>query len=74
MSETQEDESKILPGLDPDVLKRVVTIEAETTHIERMTHEARVHGFTFRSDEPPPLGGDDEDPYPLDYLTAAIGL
>lgn len=68
------DESQILPGLDPDVLKRVVTIEAETDHLHGMTHEARVHGFTFHSDEPPELAGDDLHPYPLDYLTAAIGL
>lgn len=66
--------SQILPGLDPKILKRVVTVEAETTHIQGMTHEARSHGFMFRSDEPPELAGDDEHPAPLDYLTAAIGL
>lgn len=69
-----DDGSRILPGLDPDVLERVVTVEAETTHIEKMKHEARVHGFTFFSDEPPHLAGEDNHPYPLDYLTAAIGL
>ena len=68
------EDSAILSGLDPDVLRRVVTVEAETVHIERMRHEARVHGFTFQSDEPEDLGGDDADPYPLDYLTAAVGL
>lgn len=30
--------------------------------------------FTFYSDEPAELAGDDAHPYPLDYLTAAIGL
>lgn len=68
------EESQILPGLDPDVLKRVVTIEAQTTHVEKMKHDASVHGFTFSSDEPAGLGGDDNHPYPLHYLTAAIGL
>jgi hypothetical protein len=69
-----DESSDILPGLDPDVLKRVVTVEADTTHLEKMKHEGRVHGFTFFSDEPPDLGGEDNHPYPLDYLTAAIGL
>lgn len=71
---TVSEDSKILPGLDPDVLRRVVTVEAETTHIEKMKHKARVHGFTFYSDEPPELAGEDNYPYPLDYLTAAVGL
>jgi hypothetical protein len=68
------DESKILPGLDPDVLRRVVTVEADTEHIARMKHRADVRQFTFYSDEPPSLGGDEQHPFPLDYFTAAIGL
>ncbi len=68
------EDSSILPGLDPDVRKRVVTVEAVTTNLGRMQHSARVHGFEFRSDEPPEMMGEDEHPYPLDYLTAAIGL
>jgi hypothetical protein len=68
------DESDVLPGLDPDVLKRVVTVEVDTHNVRNMTHEASVHGFTFRSDEPPEMAGDDEHPYPLDYFTAAVGL
>ena len=66
--------SKVLPGLDPDVLRRVLTVEVETDNIGRMHHSARVHGFEFHSDEPPELAGDDAHPYPLDYLTAAVGL
>ena len=65
---------KLPEGLDPDVLHRVVTVEANTRHIGRMKHEATVHGMRFFSDEPESLGGDNEHPYPLDYLTAAIGL
>ena len=67
-------EEKIAPGLDPAILHRVVTVEAETVHIGKMKHQATVHGFTFHSDEPAILEGDDEHPYPLDYLTAAVGL
>jgi hypothetical protein len=61
-------------GLDPDILERVVTVDADTVHIDKMRHEATVHGFTFSSDEPESLGGDDQYPYPLDYFTAAVGL
>ena len=67
-------EEKLPPGLDPDILHRVVTVEAETVHIEKMKHQATVHGFTFYSDEPDTLGGDDQYPYPLHYLAAAVGL
>lgn len=67
-------ESDILPGLDPEVLRRVVTVEADTGHIEKMKHRADVRQFTFYSDEPPSLGGDEQHAFPLDYLTAAIGL
>jgi hypothetical protein len=68
------DQSGSPEGLDPDVLKRLVTVEVDTHNVGDMTHEASVHGFTFRSDEPPPMGGGDEHPYPLDYFTAAIGM
>lgn len=68
------DERTLPQGLDPDILHRVVTVTAETENLHGMTHEARVHGFTFRSDEPAPMAGDDLHPYPLDYLTAAVGL
>jgi uncharacterized OsmC-like protein len=61
-------------GLDPEILHRVVTVQAETRHVAGMTHEASVHDFSFVSDEPASLGGTDLAPYPLDYLTAAIGL
>jgi len=62
------------PGLDPKVLHREVVVEAATEHRGKMLHQARVHGFTFFSDEPETLGGENEHPYPLDYFTAAIGL
>lgn len=63
-----------LSGLDPDVLKRVVTIEADAVHLEKMKHEAHSHGFTFFSDEPARMGGDEEFPYPLHYFTAGVAL
>ncbi len=30
--------------------------------------------FTFHSDEPPDLWGEDEHPRPLDYILAGIGF
>lgn len=67
-------EERLPEGLDPEVLERLVTVEAETRHIAKMRHEATVAGFTFYSDEPDSLGGDDEHPYPLHYFAAAVGL
>lgn len=67
-------ERELPEGLDPDVLHRVVTIEAETETLGNMLHEARTRTFTFCSDEPSSLGGDDNHPAPLNYMTAAIGL
>ncbi len=49
------DEGSVLPGLDPEVRKRVITVEAVTTNIGKMTHSAQVHGFEFHSDEPPEM-------------------
>ena len=70
----------IPPGVDPDILERLVTIEAATLHLDEMQHEATMHSddrtvtYSFRSDEPPALAGVDEHPYPLHYFTASIGL
>ncbi len=62
------------PGLDPKVLHRDVVVEVTTEHLGKLLHKAQVHDFTFYSDEPESLGGEDEHPYPLDYFTAAVGL
>lgn len=68
------DEVRLPPGVDPDVLHRVVTVKAETSNLGGMEHEARVRQFTFISDEPEHMSGTDEAPAPLDYFTAAVGL
>lgn len=67
-------EPALPPGVDPDILHRVVTVDASTENLGGMRHEARVRQFTFISDEPEHMSGTDEDPAPLDYFTAAIGL
>jgi hypothetical protein len=68
------DDGESRPGLDPQILHREVEVVADAEHVGRMLHRARVHGFTFFSDEPQALGGENDHPYPLDYFTAAIGL
>jgi hypothetical protein len=45
-----DDDSSILPGLDPDVRERVVTVEAVTTNLGRMQHSAKA-----RTSIPTPL-------------------
>lgn len=68
------------PGVDPDVLERIVSVEAVTVNLGGMLHEAATESadgsvtFTFRSDEPPGMTGGDQHPYPLHYFTGAIGL
>jgi hypothetical protein len=71
---TRMDDQETRPGLDPRVLHRDVVVEATGEHLANMLHRADVHGFTFFSDEPEALGGENGHPYPLDYFTAAIGL
>lgn len=61
-------------GLDPAVTHRDVYVEADAEHLEKMVHRARVGSFTFNSDEPASLGGEDNHPHPLDYFTAAVAL
>jgi len=78
--EPDTDGPGIPPGLDPDVHERLVSIEAVTVHVDGFTHQATTlskdgsKAFTFYSDEPEDLTGNDEHPYPLHYFTAAIGL
>lgn len=64
----------VLSGLSPDISRRVIRIEAVTENVGNMVHEARVGKFTFLSDEPPELAGSDSHPYPLDYMTASLGM
>lgn len=71
---SSEEDALLPPGIDPDILHQVVTVEATTEHLDGMRHEANVRQFTFISDEPEHVSGTDKDPAPLDYFTGAIGL
>lgn len=74
MEEMMSDQSQVPPGVDPEILHRVVTVKAETRNVAGMEHEGRVRQFTFTSDEPEHMTGTDEAPAPLDYFTAAVGF
>ena len=66
------DHTTVPEGLDPRVRHRDVFVEADAVHLEKMRHQAQVRDFTIVSDEPESLGGDNESPYPLDYLAAGV--
>ena len=49
------------------------TISVDVRNREKQLHEAHEGKFTWCSDEPPHLGGDDNHPQPLTYIAAGIG-
>lgn len=51
-----------------------ITIAVDCENKEKMLHEARQGKFVWCSDEPPRLGGDDNHPQPLTYVTGGIGF
>lgn len=73
-SANDQEDHPIPSGLDPDVLHRSVTHEGLMVNLHDMLHKGSVRQFTFHSDEPPELGGQDEHPRPLDYLLAGVGF
>lgn len=52
----------------------MATLTLTAEHREGMHHVATIDGFIIESDEPPSLGGADDHPKPLDYLTASIAF
>lgn len=49
-------------------------VEVHAQHIAGMEHRAEHGRFSFSSDEPPSMGGQQAHPLPLTYFTASIGL
>lgn len=49
------------------------TLIVDIENLGKQLHEARHGSFLWSSDEPPILGGDDNHPQPLTYITAGIG-
>ena len=58
--------------LPPGVTKRTVAVDCE--HVEKMLHRGERDQFVIHSDEPARIGGDDNYPSPLTYITAGIGF
>lgn len=50
------------------------TVEVHARHVGGMEHRAEYGPFSFSSDEPPGMGGQQGHPLPLTYFTASIGL
>ncbi len=50
------------------------TMMVDCEHVEKMLHKGQREQFTVYSDEPPRIGGEDNYPPPLAYLTMAIGF
>jgi len=65
-------QSKVGSELPKEVFKSTVSVECE--HLEKMLHVGIRDKFTFYSDEPPRLGGDDNYPSPLTYIVGGIGF
>ena len=65
-------EHTVPPGLDPNVTRREIVIEADAETLEKMRKEghAKVRDkvFTIYCDEGSNLGGDDSAPPPLAYF------
>lgn len=57
--------------LPKEAMRSTIVVECENQ--EKQLHKATQGDFTWHSDEPPRLGGDDNHPQPLTYLTAGIG-
>ena len=58
--------------LPPGVTNRTVAVDCE--HVEKMLHRGEREQFVIYSDEPARIGGDDNYPPPLTYITAGIGF
>jgi hypothetical protein len=66
------------PGLDPNVTRREIVLEADAEALEKMRKEghARVREkvYTIFCDEGANLGGDDSAPPPLAYFCTSLAF
>lgn len=68
-----EDVTK-LPDLKKTSRGKTITMSADVTALEKQQKVARFRDFEIMCDEPQWLGGEDQYPQPLTYLTAAVGF
>ncbi len=62
------------PEFSDNVRGRLITMSATTRCIEKQLKVATERKFEFFSDEPQYLGGDDNHPQPLTYISAGVGF
>jgi hypothetical protein len=71
-------EHNLPPGLDPNVTRREVVIEADAEALERMRKEGhakvRENVYTIYCDEGANLGGDASAPPPLAYFCTSLAF
>jgi hypothetical protein len=71
-------EHNLPPGLDPNVTRREIVIEADAEALEKMRKEghARVRDsvYTIYCDEGETLGGDASAPPPLAYFCTSLAF
>jgi hypothetical protein len=63
-----------LPDLAPERRRKVITMGTDVAALDKQLKVARSRDFEFHCDEPEWLGGEDQHPQPLIYLTAAVGF
>ena len=68
-----EDVTK-LPDLKEESRGKTITMWADVNSVENQQKVARFRDFEIMCDEPHWLGGEDQHPQPLTYLTAAVGF
>jgi hypothetical protein len=66
------------PGLDPNVTRREIVLEADAEALEKMRKEGhakvREKVYTIYCDEGANLGGDDSAPPPLAYFCTSLAF
>jgi hypothetical protein len=71
-------EHKLPPGLDPNVTRRDIVVEANAETLAKMRKEGhakiRENVYTIYCDEGVNLGGDDSAPPPLAYFCTALAF
>jgi hypothetical protein len=66
--------AEAIPSSAAEMMKRTITIEADTRTLERQRKEGQSRGFTVYCDESEAIGGDNTAAPPLSYFTRALGF
>ncbi len=63
-----------LPEFSDNVRGKLITMSATIRCLEKQLKVATERKFEFYSDEPQYLGGEDNHPQPLTYISAGVGF